>query len=59
MRYTPYGRPITTFNVGAHRIRNTYNGERSSDIEWVNVEALSNLSDICKRYLLNDSLVII
>ena len=33
MRYTPYGRPITTFNVGAHRISNTYDVERRSEIE--------------------------
>ncbi len=32
MRYTPYGHPITTFNLGAHRIRNTYDGERRSEI---------------------------
>ena len=33
IRYIPYGHPITTFNVGAHRIRNTYDGERRSEIE--------------------------
>jgi single-stranded DNA-binding protein len=57
MRYTPYSRPITTFNLGAHRSWNTSDGERRSEIEWFNVEAWSNLTGICKRYLSNCSLV--
>lgn len=59
MRYTPSGRPITTFNVGAHRSWNTSDGERRSEIEWFNAVAWSNLAEICKRYLSNCSLVFV
>jgi len=34
MRYTPSGRPVTTFNVGANRSWNTSDGEIRSEIEW-------------------------
>ena len=59
MRYTPSGRPVTTFNVGAHRSWNTSDGERRSEIEWFNVVAWSNLAETCKQYLSNGSLVFI
>ena len=59
MRYTPSGRPVTTFNVGAHRSWNTSDGERRSEIEWFNVVAWNNLAEICKQYLSNSSLVYI
>ena len=59
MRYTPSGRPVTTFNVGAHRSWNTSDGERRSEIEWFNVVAWSNLAEICKRYLSNGCVVFI
>jgi len=57
MRDKHYGRPITTFNLGAHRSWNTSDGERCSEIEWFNVKAWRNLTGICKRYLSNGSLV--
>ena len=59
MRYTPSGRPVTTFNVGANRRWNTSDGEIRSEIEWFNVVAWNNLAEICKQYLSNGSLVYI
>ena len=59
MHYTPSGRPVTTFNVGAHRSWNTSDGERRSEIEWFNVVAWSNLAETCKQYLSNGCLVFI
>jgi single-strand DNA-binding protein len=59
MRYTPSGHPVTTFNVGAHRSRNTSDGERRKEIEWFNIVAWSSLTEICKRYLSNGSPVFI
>ena len=59
MRYTPSGRPVTTFNVGANRSWNTSDGEIRSEIEWFNVVAWNNLAEICKQYLSNGSLVYI
>ena len=57
MRYTPSGRPVTTFSVGATRSWNTSEGERKSETEWFNVVAWSTLAEICKQYLVNGRLV--
>ena len=59
MRYTPSGRPVTTFSVGTSRTWNTSNGERRTETEWLNVVAWSNLAEICKQYLCKDRLVYI
>lgn len=59
MRYTPSGRPVTTFSVGTTRSWNTNEGERRSETEWFNVVAWSNLAEICNQYLLKDHLVYI
>ena len=51
MRYTPSGRPVTTFSVATSRSWNTSDGERRSDTEWFNVVAWGSLAEICKQYL--------
>jgi single-strand DNA-binding protein len=51
MRYTPSGRPVTTFSVATSRTWNTSEGERRTETEWFNVVAWSSLAEICKEYL--------
>jgi single-strand DNA-binding protein len=51
MRYTPSGRPVTTFTVATSRSWNTVDGERHTETEWFNVVAWGNLAEICKQYL--------
>jgi single-strand DNA-binding protein len=51
MRYTPSGRPVTTFSVATSRSWNTADGERRSETEWFNVVAWGSLAEICKQYL--------
>jgi single-strand DNA-binding protein len=51
MRYTPSGRPVTTFSVATSRSWNTADGERRVETEWFNVVAWSSLAEICKQYL--------
>jgi single-strand DNA-binding protein len=51
MRYTPSGRPVTTFSVATSRSWNTSDGDRRVETEWFNVVAWSNLAEICKQYL--------
>ncbi|HEY61815.1 MAG TPA: single-stranded DNA-binding protein [Anaerolineae bacterium] len=51
MRYTPSGKPVTTFSVATSRSWNTSDGERRRETEWFNVVAWSNLAEICKQYL--------
>jgi single-strand DNA-binding protein len=59
MRYTPSGRPVTTFSIGTTRTWNTADGERRTETEWFNVVVWSNLAEICKQYLSKDRLVYI
>ena len=51
MRYTPSGRPVTTFTVAVSPSWNTVDGERHNETEWFNVVAWGNLAEICKQYL--------
>ena len=57
MRYTPSGRPVTTFSLGASRSWNTSDGEKRTEIEWFNIVAWGNLAEICKQYLAKSRLV--
>jgi single-strand DNA-binding protein len=59
MRYTPSGKPVTTFSVATHRSWNTSEGERRTETEWFNVVAWGNLAEICKEYLDKNRLVYI
>ncbi len=51
MRYTPSGRPVTTFSVATSRSWNTSDGERRTHTEWFNVVAWGSLAEICNQYL--------
>ncbi|RME07020.1 MAG: single-stranded DNA-binding protein [Anaerolineae bacterium] len=51
MRYTPSGRPVTTFSVATNRTWTTTDGERRTDTEWFNVVAWNKLAEICNQYL--------
>jgi single-strand DNA-binding protein len=51
MRYTPSGRPVTTFTVATTRTWNTSEGERREETEWFNVVAWGSLAEICNQYL--------
>ncbi len=57
MRYTPSGRPVTSFSVGTSRTWSTQDGEKHMETEWFNVVAWSNLAEICKQFLSKDRLV--
>lgn len=59
MRYTPSGRPVTTFTVATTRSWNTSEGGRRTETEWFNVVAWSNLAEICKQHLAKGRLVYI
>jgi len=51
MRYTPSGRPVTTFSVACKRSWSTSEGDRRSETEWFNVVAWGNLAEICNQHL--------
>ncbi len=51
MRYTPTGRPVTSFSVATSRSWVTSEGEPREATEWFRVVAWGNLAEICNRYL--------
>ena len=51
MRYTPSGRPVTTFSMATNRAWKTSEGERRSETEWFNIVAWGSLAEICNQYL--------
>lgn len=57
MRYTPTGRPVTSFSVATSRSWVTSEGEPREATEWFRVVAWGNLAEICNRYLSKGSRV--
>ncbi len=51
MRYTPSGRPVTTFSVATSRNWKTSSGEKRSETEWFNIVSWGSLAEICNQYL--------
>ncbi len=51
MRYTPAGRPVTSFSVATTRGWTSNEGERREETEWFNVVTWGNLAEICKQRL--------
>ncbi len=51
MRYTPSGRPVTTFSVAVSRSWKSANGEPRSETEWFKIVAWGRLAEICNEFL--------
>lgn len=51
MRYTPSGRPVTTFSVATSRNWNSNDGEKHTETEWFNIVTWGALAEICKQHL--------
>lgn len=51
MRYTPSGKPVTSFSLASSRTWTTPNGQRREETEWFNVIAWGNLAEICNKKL--------
>lgn len=51
LRYTPSGRPVTTFSVAASRNWTTAESQKRSETEWFNIVAWGSLAEICKQHL--------
>jgi single-strand DNA-binding protein len=51
IRYTPSGKPVTSFNIAASRSWVSADGERREETEWFNVIAWGSLAEICNQHL--------
>ena len=57
MRYTPNGKPVTSFSVAVSRSWVKPEGERGEATDWFNVVAWGRLAEICSQYLTKGSMV--
>lgn len=57
MRYTPNGKPVTSFSVACNRVYTTAEGERKEETEWFRVTAWNKLAETCSQYLRKGSRV--
>jgi single-strand DNA-binding protein len=51
MRYTPSGKPVTSFSMASSRSWISSDGERKEETEWFNIVAWGNLAEICNQHL--------
>lgn len=51
MRYTPSGRPVTSFSVATSRTWTSAEGDPHEETEWFNVVAWGSLADLCSQAL--------
>ena len=57
MRFTPNGRPVTSFNVATNWRYTTAEGERREETEWFTVVAWNRLAEQCNQFLTKGRLV--
>ena len=54
MRYTPTGKPVTSFSIVTTLAESPVDSERRSNTDWFNVVAWGALAEICKQTLSKD-----
>ncbi len=57
MRFTPNGRPVTSFNVATNWRYTTADGERREETEWFTVVTWGKLAEQCNQFLNKGRLV--
>ena len=57
MRFTPNGKPVTSFSVATNWVYTSPDGERRQETEWFNVVAWSRLAEQCNQFLAKGRLV--
>ena len=45
MRFTPNGKPVTSFRVATNRVYSSADGERKEETEWFNVVVWNKLAE--------------
>jgi len=57
MRYTPSGKPVTSFSIVTEYTWQSSDGQRHQDRDWFNVIAWGDLAETCKDSLAPGQLV--
>jgi len=51
MRFTPAGKPVTSFSLATSRFFNAPDGERKKETEWFDVVAWDRQAESCNQFL--------
>lgn len=51
MRFTPSGRPVTSFRIATTRTYMSPEGERKQETEWFSVVTWNKLAETCNQFL--------
>ncbi len=57
MRFTPNGRPVTSFSVATNWRYTTVEGERREETEWFTVVTWGKLAEQCNQFLTKGRLI--
>ena len=57
MRFTPNGKPVTSFSVATNWVYTSPDGERRQETEWFSVVAWNRLAEQCNQFLAKGRLV--
>ena len=57
MRFTPNGKPVTSFSVATNWVFTSPDGERRQETEWFSVVAWNRLAEQCNQFLAKGRLV--
>lgn len=57
MRFTPAGKPVTTFSVATNHSFTSPEGERKEETEWFTVVAWNRLAEQCNQFLTKGRLI--
>ena len=59
MRYTPSGKPVTSFSVASNRSYQTSSGEKADETIWFRITVWDKLAETCSQYLHKGSKVLV
>lgn len=59
MKYTPSGKPVTSFNVATSHQYTNSNGESVKETTWFRVQVWGKQAEVCNQYLSKGSKVLV
>ncbi len=51
MRYTPSGKPVTSFSLATSRRYTTSGGESKEETDWFRISVWGKLAEVCNQYV--------
>jgi single-strand DNA-binding protein len=57
MRFTPAGKPVTSFRMATNQTYNDSNGEKQTQTEWHSIVTWNKSAEFCNQYIKKGSLV--